>query len=375
MSVKRRKNRKNWSVLWRNSKGEKKQKTFVLKKDAEAFESTIKVQQRNGIEIDLNKGKQHLNKFYDSWIRTKNARPKTINTYKYIWENLIEPEFGYVPVAHIKKPEIKKWVSEAKTKSGSIPSPATLSKAFTVLSMILDCAVDEEAIAINPAKQLKTHSKESVLPKQRSSTKAQPLSLDIVYKISDICGIYKLAILVLALCGFRISELAGLKVKDIDLEKKQITISRALTSLGGKMTLGPTKNGKSRIVPIMPMIIHDLTDHISNLDPEDFVFRSPEGAPLNIDNFSKRVWKSALKNLDLPAFRIHDLRHTCASLYIQNGASVTLVSKLLGHSDVAVTLRIYSHLFPDDMAQMAEEVNNRLLRQQVQAKTKHINIA
>lgn len=375
MGVYQRKNRKGWVCDWREPNGKKKQSTFKTRKDAEYFESKKKMETSKGIYVDTNKGKQKMNIFFESWIDSKNARPKTIATYTYAWNSLIGPYFGEYQVKNVTKNEIRKWLSNCQTIQQKSPSSATLQKAFTVLSMVLDFAVDDDALSINPAKQLRTYSNESVLPKKLNSKRATPIEPSVVEKIALTCGGYSLAIRVLAYCGPRIGELAGLKVKDINIQNQSLMIERSLSSLGGKMLEGPTKNGKSREVHVMSFIWQDLLKHIEGLDPEEYVFVSPLGQPLNTDNFAKRVWKRALKELNLPPFRIHDLRHTCASIFIQNGASVTLVSKLLGHSDVAFTLRTYSHLFPNDMAEMTEKVSEKLFQQQMKAKTQAINIA
>ena len=80
------------------------------------------------------------------------------------------------------------------------------------------------------------------------------------------------------------------------------------------------------------------------------VFTSPQGAPLPNSNFRRQVWYAAVEQADLPqGLRIHDLRHTCASLLIAAGANPKAVQVHLGHSSISMTMDRYTHLFPSDV--------------------------
>lgn len=89
-------------------------------------------------------------------------------------------------------------------------------------------------------------------------------------------------------------------------------------------------------------------------DPDALVFTTQEGSPLRNSNFRRRVWQPALTDAGLPhGLRIHDLRHTCASLLIAQGAHPKAVQVHLGHSSISVTMDRYGHLFPSDMEALA----------------------
>jgi integrase len=89
-------------------------------------------------------------------------------------------------------------------------------------------------------------------------------------------------------------------------------------------------------------------------DPDALVFTTQEGKPLRNSNFRRRVWQPAVADAGLPdGLRIHDLRHTCASLLIAQGAHPKAVQVHLGHSSIAVTMDRYGHLFPSDMETLA----------------------
>ena len=93
-------------------------------------------------------------------------------------------------------------------------------------------------------------------------------------------------------------------------------------------------------------------------DPEALVFASPHGAPLRNSNFRRQVWYKAVADSGLPdGFRIHDLRHTCASLLIAQRAHPKAIQVHLGHSSISVTMDRYGHLFPSDMEALAEALD------------------
>ena len=98
---------------------------------------------------------------------------------------------------------------------------------------------------------------------------------------------------------------------------------------------------------------------MAGLEPEDLVFRSPKGKPLRTGNFASRVWRPAVAACELDGLRVHDLRHTAASLMISAGAQVKAVQRALGHASAAITLDVYAGLFDDDLEALADAVDGR----------------
>jgi integrase len=91
------------------------------------------------------------------------------------------------------------------------------------------------------------------------------------------------------------------------------------------------------------------------------VFVSSTGAPIHMSNLLSH-FNTALKTAELPKIRVHDLRHTCATLMLDAGASLVTVSKILGHSSVGVTERIYAHAYEDDKRDAVASVTQQLRR-------------
>jgi integrase len=164
---------------------------------------------------------------------------------------------------------------------------------------------------------------------------------------------YGTLVYVLTYGGLRWGEAAALRRGRCELAPSRIIVAESVSEAGGELHFGPTKNHRSRIVGI-PAFLRDLLDnHLDQRvpdDPDALAFTSPQGAPLRNSNFRRQVWYTAVEQAGLPeGLRIHDLRHTCASLLIAAGANPTAVQVPLGHSSISVTMDRYTHLFPSDV--------------------------
>jgi integrase len=130
-----------------------------------------------------------------------------------------------------------------------------------------------------------------------------------------------------------------------------------VSEVGSQLHYGPTKNHRSRIVGVPGFLRDLLADHLTRYVPDNptaLVFSSPDGAPLRNGNFRRRIWHSAVEQAGLPqSLRIHDLRHTCASLLIAADANPKAVQTHLGHSSITVTMDRYTHLFPSETDALA----------------------
>jgi integrase len=137
--------------------------------------------------------------------------------------------------------------------------------------------------------------------------------------------------------------------------KRTMEISEALTVVGGRTEVGPTKTYARRTVGIPRSLCDDLGAHLADrvaaldrpLDPDDYVFTAPRGGPLRRDLLFKRFVRPAIDAANLPPnLRLHDLRHSCAALLIELGAHPKAIQERLGHSSITVTMDVYGHLFP-----------------------------
>jgi len=138
-------------------------------------------------------------------------------------------------------------------------------------------------------------------------------------------------------------------------------ISESLSEVRGHLYFGPTKSHKDRVI-VLPKFLRDaLSAHLAEHVPAEsdaLVFTSPKGEPLRISNWRRRVWRPACEESGMPdGLRIHDLRHTAASLLVSAGANVKVVQRHLGHSTATQTLDRYAHLFTEDLEAVADRLD------------------
>jgi integrase len=166
---------------------------------------------------------------------------------------------------------------------------------------------------------------------------------------------YDLLIRFAAATGLRPSELCGLRIGRLNLMKGTAEVAEALTVVAGRTELGPTKTNIRRTVALPRFLCEDLARHLAArsheagrpVGSEEYVFTAAEGGPLRRDLLHKRYVRPAVLKAGLPeGLRVHDLRHTCASILIGLGAHPKVIQERLGHSSIMVTMDVYGHLFP-----------------------------
>jgi integrase len=231
-----------------------------------------------------------------------------------------------------------------------------------VMYLILELAVRDGRIPRNPAHGVR-------LPKNLKSEKVF-LTRDQVFALADaaaqypipeIGGQYRALVLVLAFCGLRWGEAAGLKVGRVDLLRRRLTIAETLSEVGGRLVWGTPKSHAARSVPIPNFVVDLLAEVIAErsnaLDSSALVFATWRGRPLRNLNFRRDVFDRAAEDAGLAGLTPHELRHTAASLAVSAGANVKAVQRMLGHASAAMTLDVYSGLFDDDLDGVAERLN------------------
>ena len=176
--------------------------------------------------------------------------------------------------------------------------------------------------------------------------------------------------------GLRQGELFALRWSDVDLNAQRLTVQRALVrAAGGGTTFAEPKTATSnRQVQLSTLAVDALRRHWRNQQDDrrkggelwndlNLVFTSRHGNPLNPQNLLQREFYPLLEQLALPKIRFHDLRHTAATLLLAAGIHPKIVSEMLGHTDVGITLNLYSHVIPG-LHQRAAQAFDTLLASQ-----------
>lgn len=171
--------------------------------------------------------------------------------------------------------------------------------------------------------------------------------------------------------GLRLGEALGLEWQDIDFTKGTLRVRQALQWVDGQLVLGETKSEKSRRSVALPDVaIQALRRHAIGQKKErlaagakwkasELAFTTPIGTPLD-DRNVRRAFQKILAEAELPRIRIHDLRHTCASLLLAQGVHPKVVQEILGHSQISLTLDTYSHVLPQAGKDAATKMNKIL---------------
>jgi integrase len=185
---------------------------------------------------------------------------------------------------------------------------------------------------------------------------------------------YKPAVWLLILTGLRPSELCGLRVQSVDLVDGMVHVTETLLPVHkysdepyhAAVTGPPKTDAGDRSIPIPRWLCDELAGVLAAREakrgaivaPDEYLFLTPKGLPLHRDRFRQSVIRPALVKAGLPeTLRTYDLRHTHASLLIDLGANVLAVAQRMGHSDPAVTLREYGHLFEGTQGKLSDQLD------------------
>jgi integrase len=336
-----------YEVRYRGPDGKERSATKRTRKDAERFARDVESAKDRGMWVDPQLNRRTFEEWAKEWRGTTvHLKPRTRASYESILDSRLLPKFSTTPVGRIDHAAVRTYVAEL-TQAGA--KPGTVRNVFRVLSLVLDTARRSGALAVNPAAGVK-------MPRSERSEMVF-LTAEQVLTLADAIGDeYRLMVVFAAYTGLRAGEIAALRVCRVDLLRRVIDVRASLADVNGHLIEGPTKTHQRRTVPLPAFLADEIAVHIASRAhrPDAFVFTGPEGAPIRHGNFYRRHFRPAVAASGVPsATRFHDLRHTCASLLIAQGAHPKAIAELLGHSTITVTLDRYGHLFEGIAEQLA----------------------
>lgn len=163
----------------------------------------------------------------------------------------------------------------------------------------------------------------------------------------------------LAYTGLRWGEATALRVCDIDFDRRRIDVRRAFSDVGGRIVLGTPKSHQFRTVPIPRFVAVELAAAVEGKRPDELVFMMRGGSVVRLSNWRGAVFVPARSRAGLSdRFRVHDLRHTAASLMIQAGYPPKMLQEIMGHASITTTLDLYGHLYPGEMDRYADRLDS-----------------
>ena len=300
-------------------------------------------------ELDLEEAKP-FSEYADRWIKTvvpTNCKPSTVKSYQELLNQHVLPVFEKKPVDQINRMMVKTFLL-GKVKDGY--SVSTMKHMKAVISGVLNMAMDDNAIPANPAHRLGKMAMEKPVNETADFLTREELQSLLESFRNHFPRHYPMA-LTLARTGMRLGEVVALQWGDIDFKGRFIKVQRSF-SLN---TIQRPKSGKARKVDLSRQLgdtLHDLrtarkaeTLKKGWKEVPAWVFVGETGNTVDPDKWRRRFDK-ALEYAGLRKIRIHDLRHTFASLLIQNNEPLPYVRDQLGHHSIKITVDIYGHLAP-----------------------------
>ena len=272
---------------------------------------------------------------------------RTLEGYKGNLDRYLIPRIGTIPLEKLTPKHVQEMVSELLSTGGykgKPLSPRTVLQVHRVLSKSLNDAVKLGIVVRNVVV--------AVEPPRVTKYEAHVLSWnevhDFLEQISD--PLYLTLVLLDIQTGLRRSELLGLQWRDVNLSTGILSVKRALIKLpSGEAELTVPKSGRGRVVALPVESVESLQVHREHSSQRsgngDFVFCHSDGSHLNPDVVTKWFRRVADRN-GFKQIRLHDLRHTHASLMLAKGIHVKIVSERLGHSGIGITGDLYSHVLP-----------------------------
>lgn len=370
----RRKYGKAWEVRWSWTDGAGKrhfdQLAFGTKADADVYATDLNRQLQRGYIPNVGEGRRKFAEYAEEWLDSlKNVKPRTREGYRRILDRHAIPTFGQYELRQIRRSHLEDYVRELQAAQLTPPS---IKHAFMPVRRILARAVADQALAANPADAVKLPTDHSV---GRSKPRPSFLTTEQVETLAAVLAKrppYGLLVRFMAYTGLRAGEVAGLRIADISLGR--VNVARTLEKVKGGWREGTPKSANStRQVPMPKWLVDDLQTYLTHGHGRGSDLTAPLwpgrhrypdllshgeldwSTPWERACFTRNVFKPALAQAGLPpSVRLHDLRHTYASICASQGIPPVRISRRLGHASVGFTLDVYTHLFrEDDDADMA----------------------
>jgi integrase len=367
-SIYRRKSDGKWVASITLDDG--KRKVFYGKTQKEVKDKLAKVRSEQEQGTLITAPEQTVAQFLNDWLENtqkESVRARTYERYEEIIRLHIVPVLGRHQLQKLTAQHLQAFYTR-KRKEGL--SPTTITVFHSVLHKALDCAVKWSLVPRNVC--------ELVSPPRRARFEVQTLTAEQIQKLLETARGHSMeALFCLALAtGMRRGELMALKWQDIDFATNTLQIRRTLSRIPSKLSAEkgkgfeetePKTKQSRRSVVIAPFAVEALKHHrVRQLEAKlkagpawqehDYVFCTSVGTHLNPTRDILDQLKILLKQAGLPDMRFHDLRHSSATLLLSAGIHPKVVQEILGHSQISMTMDIYSHVLPT----MQEEAMSKL---------------
>jgi len=311
-----------WYLDYRNAQGERKQELVanaIHREDAvAALQKRVLAELDNRYGIERKKGKIGFKTFAERYLKDyAMVVKKSWRTDRSRMEALVN-YFNDTDLSKIAPSTIQRFMA-LRQKEGN--SKSTVNRYLALLKKMLNIAIEEGYLEHNPVTKIKFYS-------EKDNLKERILSEEEEKRLMDESPDHLKSIITVALqTGMRLGEILNLEWEQIDFQDQSILVEK-------------TKSGRSRTIPINPLLFKELQKLRSDNGQSPYVFPNPEtGKPLTT---VKTSFTGACRRAGIEGLRFHDLRHTFGSRLVQKGTDIETVRSLLGHSSITITQR-YVH--------------------------------
>ncbi len=285
------------------------------------------------------------------------ARATTAYSYGVTLRRHVVPYIGKIQLSELTAERVTAFYEALKGKV----SPSMRARVHVVLRAMLNLAREERVVTSSPLESIRKGVPRHRPPRIESLSEKQVRAV-----LKEARGHRLEALFVLALTtGMRQGELFALRWGDVDLRRRTLYVQRSAQEVDSEITFVEPKTELSRRrVALSQVAIDALKRRRAIADREGYrgylVFPSERGHVLRKSNFLRKDWEPIRSAAGVPDARFHDLRHTAASLLLIEGVHPKVVSEMLGHASVRLTLDTYSHLIPTLQATAADAFDRML---------------
>jgi integrase len=328
-----------WQVRWKTPERQTRKKNFTRKPDAQRFVIGVEHTKAAGHYVDPAHGRRRFGDYAEAWMKVKagSVTERTWINLEGRLRNHLLPVLGERQLSAIRPEDVRLLIAELTTVKHL--EAATVKPVYFLLRRILTTAVADGLLARNPCIEVQ-------LPAEEEGEEMRFLTpADLATLADAISPRFRALVLTAGYAGLRAGELSALKVNQIQFLRRRLAVVEAHSEVRGRLVTKSTKTRRRREVPIPAALIDVLADHVARYPSTDgFVFTATEGGPIYHRNFYRRHYKPAVVRAGLdPELRFHDLRHTAAAIWIDQGANEKQLATFLGDTSRAIDR--YKHLF------------------------------
>ncbi len=351
------KRRNRYVIDFYDNHGKRRWKTLpkgTTKKKAREAMRDIEDQLARGIYLP-DKKVPTFDKVAEDWLEYKkpNVRQSTLKMYKGHLKHHFQ-DVDNIKVNRITMAKVEKFIADKQANNMNL---TTLRKLIVTFNQVMNYAVRHKYVGHNPVR-------EAERPKGQGGEEKEQITILTPSKINAFLDAeddqkYRTLFMLAIFSGARQGELLGLKWTDVDWFNKQIHIQRTFSEGAWYKPKSRTSN---RRIDLGPSMMNELRKWKMACPPNDndLVFPNEPGNPINHGNLLRRHFYPALIAAECPRIRFHDLRHSYASLLIEQGENIKYIQSQLGHASPIVTLSVYAHLMKSVNQEAACRLENTI---------------